>query len=82
MDFGKLDAKTQDRLVQFGNFIKEERTKKELYQYELAEMLGVTQSYISHIERGERDIDLSLLLKLCDVLDANFGEYINIIRKE
>ena len=60
----------------FGKFIKTAREKKDMYQSELAQLVGIRQSYISYIENGERNIDLALALKLCEALNVDLSDFI------
>ena len=46
------------------NVLKEERAKLGLTQQELAEKLNTNKSYISRIERGDVDLQLSTLFKI------------------
>ena len=62
--------------TQFGQFIKEARLKNELNQKEVAEGVGITQAYLSYLERGEREIDLVLALRLCDTLNVNIVNFL------
>lgn len=67
---------TNECHVQFGKFIREARERKGLYQAELAEKVGIVQSYLSRLERGERDIDLDLALRLCDALNLDIQDFV------
>ncbi len=49
-----------------GELLKEERAKAHLTQAELAEKTGTKKSYISRIENGRADIQLSTLYKLIE----------------
>ena len=49
-----------------GELLKEERTKANLTQAELAEKAGTKKSYISRIENGHADIQLSTLFRLIE----------------
>lgn len=49
-----------------GELLKEERAKANLTQAELAEKTGTKKSYISRIENGHADIQLSTLYKLIE----------------
>jgi transcriptional regulator with XRE-family HTH domain len=60
----------------FGNFIRTARERKGIFQGELAQMVGVRQPYISMIEHGERNVDLTLALKLCEALGININDFI------
>ena len=50
------------------NHIKEERTKKQLTQVELAEMVNVSRQTIISIETGRYTPSVTLAIKLADVL--------------
>lgn len=65
-----------DCLIGFGNFIKEGREKLDLYQSQVATMIGISQPYYSAIERGDRNVDLVLALKICSVLSLDLNNYI------
>lgn len=49
--------------------IKEHREALGLSQYKLAEQLGITQTFLSEIERGRKNPSLEQFFKLCDALD-------------
>lgn len=61
----------------FGEFIKEGREQKNLYQDQLAQQLEISQAYYSLIERGERNVDLVLAMKICQVLNLDLSQYIS-----
>lgn len=50
--------------------IKEIRLSKELKQYELAKLLGISKSFLSYLENGKSDIKLSLLWKISVILEV------------
>ena len=47
-----------------GEQLKDERLKADLTQEQLAEKIGTKKSFISRVERGHADIQLSTLVKL------------------
>ena len=55
----------------------EKRTAADIKQEELAEKLGVHQSYISKTENGDRRIDLVELSDFCEALGVNLVELVN-----
>jgi HTH-type transcriptional regulator/antitoxin HipB len=57
-----------------GEMIKEERKLANLTQEQLAEKIGAKKSYISRIENGKSDIQLSTLFKL---FEFGLGRRIN-----
>ena len=65
---------------QFGEFVKGVRESRCLSQSELANLIGATQSYISRIETGDRDIDLAVALKVCDVLNVDMKDFIDRLK--
>ena len=69
-DFGKEDSQERiefesncDAFI-IGEKLKEERHKAGLTQEELANKIGTKKSYVSRIENGHADIQLSTLIKL------------------
>ena len=54
-----------------GENIKQERLKHHLTQDQLSEKLNISTSYLGRIERGERNIPLSTLIKIADLLDVS-----------
>ena len=69
-----LDEK--DCIVAFGEFVRNGRDRKGLFQLETAQMLGISQGYYCRIERGEREVPLTLALNICSVLDLNINDFI------
>lgn len=64
-------------LIGFGEFIKAGREKRDMLQTEVAELVGIAQSYYSVIERGSKDrnVDLVLALKICQVLRLDLNDF-------
>jgi len=50
-----------------GEIIKEERRQAKITQQQLAERAGTRKSYISRIENGHSDIQLSTLFRLVEL---------------
>jgi ribosome-binding protein aMBF1 (putative translation factor) len=67
----------EEKAVAFmvGEMIKEARKKAKLTQDDLAERIGTKKSYISRIENGKIDIQLSTLFK---IFEEGFGKKIGI----
>ena len=65
-------------LIGFGQFIKEGREKKDMYQSEVAALVGISQPYYSLIERGldDRNLNFVLALKICQVLRLDMNDFI------
>lgn len=64
-------------LVGFGKFIKSGREKRDMFQSEVAMEVGISQAYYSYLERGEREIDFVLALKICQVLNLDLSDFIS-----
>ena len=60
----EFESKAQAFVI--GELLKEERSKANLTQEALAEKTGTKKSYISRIENGRADIQLSTLYKLVE----------------
>lgn len=58
-----------------GELIKEERKQANLTQEQLADKIGANKSYISRIENGKTDIQLSTLYKL---VELGLGRKVNL----
>jgi transcriptional regulator with XRE-family HTH domain len=55
-------------LKNFGNKVRQERTKKNLSQEALADLAGVHRTYIGMIERAEKNITLENIEKIAKAL--------------
>ena len=64
--------------TEFGNFIKESRMRQNLSQSEVADQVGLSQSYLSYIEKGKRDVDLAVAMKICEALNLDIREFISL----
>ena len=62
-------------LIRFGNKVRDERTKLGISQEELAERAGVHRTYIGMIERGEKNITLENIDKICKALGLNIRDF-------
>ncbi len=69
-DFGKVGTPERDTFEMecdafiIGEQLKDERLKAGLTQEELAEKIGTKKSFISRLEKGRADIQLSTLVKV------------------
>ena len=69
-DFGPVGTAERDQFEMecdafiIGERLKVERKKSGLTQEQLAEKIGTRKSFISRVERGHTDIQLSTLVKL------------------
>ena len=78
--YGKIGSKTRTdfdikaKAFAIGEIIKDERKQSNMTQEELARRTGTQKSFISRIENGHSDIQLSTLYKL---IEQGLGKKIN-----
>lgn len=61
-----------------GMMIKTRRKEMKLTQEDLAEKVGISASFMGHIERGSRVLSVDTLRKLCIVLDLSADDLLGI----
>ena len=54
--------------IKFGQQVRLARRSAHLTQVQLAHELGVSVSFIGHIERGTRTVSLPVLVQICNLL--------------
>lgn len=69
-----------DLLVDFGTRVREARTARGWSQAGLAELARLTQKQISFIERGERDVRLSTLVRVLAALELPASDLVDDLR--
>ena len=57
--------------------LKETRQKRGVTQVELAEKLGVPQSFVSKYESGERQLDILELRQICHFIGISFDNFVH-----
>ncbi|NOX18914.1 MAG: helix-turn-helix transcriptional regulator [Chlorobi bacterium] len=71
--YGKKGSKRREKFeadslaFRLGEMLREERKKAKLTQEQLAEKTGTKKSYISRIEAGKSDIQLSTLYRIIEL---------------
>ena len=70
----KLD--NNECLCDFGEFIRAERERKDLTQAEVAQMVGIHQTYYSKIELARREVDLFTAMTICKALNIDLSDFI------
>jgi transcriptional regulator with XRE-family HTH domain len=63
-----------DVRVRFGKRLREVRTEKGISQEKLAELAGLHRTYVSSVERGERNISLVNIEGLANALGVKLAE--------
>jgi transcriptional regulator with XRE-family HTH domain len=71
-----------DIKVQFGNRLREIRTQKNISQERLAELAGLDRTYVSKIERGQRNISLEVAARLARALDIDIRGFFTKINED
>ena len=66
----------QSLTFRIGELIKEQRKQADMTQEELALKAGTKKSYISRIENGKSDIQLTTLLR---IIEVGLGKQINFV---
>ena len=62
--------------------LKETRQKHGVTQAELAEKLGVPQSFVSKYESGERQLDILELRQICQFIGISFDNFIRQLEEK
>lgn len=62
--------------AKFGERLRELRTRKGLSQEGLAAAAGLHRTYISSVERGERNVTITTIEKLANALGVEMRELI------
>ncbi|MDQ7818511.1 MAG: helix-turn-helix transcriptional regulator [Melioribacteraceae bacterium] len=71
--YGKKGSERRDKFeadsisFRLGEMLREERTKAKLTQEQLAEKTGTKKSYISRIEAGKSDIQISTFYRIIEL---------------
>ncbi|MBD2123412.1 helix-turn-helix transcriptional regulator [Trichocoleus sp. FACHB-262] len=68
------EDKPQNINQRFGKAIRQRRRELDLSQQELAKQTGLHRTYISDIERGERNPTLENIEKLAKALDISIAQ--------
>lgn len=63
-----------DVFVRFGQKLRKVRKEKGVSQEKLADLAGLHRTYVSSVERGERNISLLNIEKLADALGVTLAK--------
>ena len=61
----------------FGQNLKAIRKRMKLTQTEMAEWIGISQSYLADIEHNRKNISLAVVLRIAKGLNISVNELIN-----
>lgn len=65
----------------YGNYIRDHRTKMGLSQTEVADKLGISQQAYGRYELGKREPNFTLILKIAEVLQFDPGEFFDTYKE-
>ena len=68
-------------LRDFGDFIRTQRERKGLTQAEVADRVGLHQTYYSKIELGRREVDLFKAIAICQALEMDLSDFVKTYTK-
>jgi transcriptional regulator with XRE-family HTH domain len=68
--------------VELGRRVRARRAELGISQMALADRIGLHFTFVSEVERGERNISLSSLLRLAGGLEADPGTLVRGLRRE
>jgi transcriptional regulator with XRE-family HTH domain len=71
-----MDEKEIIKKIAFN--IKVERMRKNLTQFQLAEMIEVHEKYIGRVESGNQNITLKTLIKLANALKIDLKKLVDV----
>lgn len=58
-----------------GQLIRQHRTRRHLTQSQLARQIGISQSDLSRMEKGEYRVPLDVLFKILQAFELSLGEF-------
>jgi transcriptional regulator with XRE-family HTH domain len=67
-------APRSDRHLAYGRALRQLRSERRLSQEALAHLADLDRTYVSGIERGERNPSLTNILRLTDALDVRVSD--------
>lgn len=76
-------GRTRERLdvaVRFGDRMRIRRLELGLSQERLAEIVGLHMTYVSSVERGERNVSLLNIARLADALDCDPADLVRELK--
>lgn len=67
----EFDAKTQ--AWYYAELLRDERKKRRITQQQLANIIGKSRTYITALEKGQTDMQLSTFIMISRALEMNFS---------
>ena len=69
----RLEFEAKAKAWYYAELLKDERKRQKITQQELADMIGKKREYISSLEKGKTDMQLSTFLQLSHALGLRFS---------
>lgn len=67
-------------LTQYGKVIRGFRIKKELSLFTVAKQLDVSSAFLSGMETGRKELDMSIVAKMMDIMELNDEEKEQVLK--
>ncbi len=68
--------------ISFGRAIRKFRSEKNISQESFADMCGLHRTYISDIERGQRNVSLENIDKMAHALEIHISDIFKEVEKD
>ena len=69
----RMEFEAKSKAWYYAEKLKDERKRQKMTQQELAEHIGKKREYISALEKGQTDMQLSTFLRIADALGLKFS---------
>ena len=76
------NTKRNQQREKLQNLLKKIRQEKGILQVDLAEKLGVPQSFVSKYESGDRRLDILELRQVCKAIGISLEEFIQQLEEK
>lgn len=77
-----MDKTARALCVKVISLLRQERERRELSKYFVAQESGLSPQMIAYVENGERNPTLETVLRMAEALDVDLAETIKRARKE
>ena len=64
----------------FGSLIRKKRNEQKITQEQLAELVGISTTYLRGVEHGEHSVNWKSCLNICMALQLDINEIMNKVK--
>lgn len=64
----------------FGKMVRGKRKEQKISQEQLAELVGISATYLRGVEHGNHSITWKIWLRICVALQLDIGEIVDMIQ--